>query len=424
MAQLDDFLPDPRLREIDHVDVGATRERAWEVVRHLDLSRSWLVRALYELRTAPRRKPDEQAPRALRLDALTTSGEGFHVLREIPGEELVVGAVGRFWEADMPFADVPADAFATFDRPGFGKLVWSLRFEALDEATTRIFVELRVTATDEISWRLFRLYFGVIGPFSRFLRHYLLHLVERELGATLARPSLAERARSVGEGVVGALGIAFDAVTPFLREARAHWGLDPAEAARTYPGDELIPAPRWGWTHAIEIARPAAEVWPWLAQLGQDKAGFYSYEALENLVGCHIRNADQIHAEWQALRIGDRFRMHPDVPPLTVLAAEPGRYFLVGNVGVPEDVAEVGEALADGPKPTARVTWLFWLEPLGGEDGGPPQRCRFVSRYRILHGDAVRDRLAWGPTLLEPIGFEMDRRMLLGVKERAERARA
>lgn len=423
MAHLDDFLPDPRLREIDHVDVTASRARAWEVVRHLDLSRSWLVRALFELRTAPTRKAGEQATRPLRLDELAMAGEGFHVLREIPGEELVVGAVGRFWESAMPFADVPAEAFAAFDQTGYGKLAWSLRFEPLSEETTRIFVEVRVTATDEISWRLFRLYFGVIGPFSRFLRHYLLHLVERELGASLARPSIVERARNVGEGVVGALGMAFDVVTPFLREARAHWGLDPAEAARDFPGDALIPTPRWGWTHAIEIGRSARDVWPWLAQLGQDKAGFYSYEALENLAGCRIHNADSIHAEWQALEVGDRFCMHPDVPPLRVLAVEPGRYLLVGNVGVPEDLGEIGEAVADGPKPTARVTWLFMVEPIGA-DGPEATRCRFVSRYRILHGDAVRDRLAWGPTLLEPIGFEMDRRMLLGVKQRAERPRA
>lgn len=419
MAHLDDFLPDPRLREVDHVDVTAPCAQAYEVVRHLDLSRSWLVRALYELRTSPtRRGLGVPARYALRLDAIPREGEGFHVLRDAPGEELVVGAIGRFWESDMPFADVPADGFAAFDHPGFGKLVWSLRFEPLGERITRIHVEVRVSATDEISWRLFRLYFGVIGPFSRFLRSYLLHLVERELGATLARPSLGERARAVGEGVVGALGIAFDVLTPFMREARAHWGLDPAEAARPFPGDDRIPSPRWGWTHALEIARPAAEVWPWIAQIGQDKAGFYAYEALENLAGCKLRNADAIHAEWQCVKVGEPFRMHPDVPPLTVLAVEPGRHILVGSVGAGE---AAGGPAADRRAPTdapLRVTWLFLLEPLDAH------RCRFVSRYRVVYGDAMRERVVYGPTLLEPIGFEMDRRMLLGVKERAERAHA
>jgi hypothetical protein len=419
MAHLDDFLPDPRLREVDHVDVTASCARAYEVVRHLDLSRSWLVRALYELRTAPtRRGLGVPARYALRLDAIPRDGEGFHVLREAPGEELVVGAIGRFWESDLPFADVPADAFAAFDRPGFGKLVWSLRFEPLGERTTRIHVEVRVSATDEVSWRLFRLYFGVIGPFSRFLRSYLLHLVERELGATLARPSLVERARVVGEGVVGALGIAFDVVTPFMREARSHWGLDAADAARPYPGDDRIESPRWGWTHALEIARPAAEVWPWIAQIGQDKAGFYSYEALENLAGCKLRNADAIHPEWQGVKVGQPFRLHPDGPSLSVLEVEAGKHILVGSVagveGAPEEGA-VAPASTDAP---LRVTWLFLLEPLD------EQRCRFVSRYRVVYGHAMRERVMFGPTLLEPIGFEMDRRMLLGVKERAERAHA
>ncbi len=411
MANLDDFLPEPRLREVDHVDVTAPCADAYEVARHLDLSRSWLVRALYELRTAASHHRPTPLQSPLRLDAIPTTGEGFHVLREAPGEELVVGAIGRFWEADMPFADVGADAFAAFDYPGFGKLAWSLRFEPLGARTTRIHVEVRVSATDEISWRLFRLYFGVIGPFSRFLRHYLLHLIERELGATLARPSMVERAREVGEGVVGALGIAFDVLTPFLRGARAHWGLDPADAARAYPGDERIASPRWGWTHALEIARPAAEVWPWIAQIGQDKGGFYSYAALENLAGCQLHNADAIHPEWQAMKLGDAFRMHPELPPLRVLALEAGRHFLVGTSDEPSAApAQAG--------PSVRVTWLFLLEPLDA------RRCRFVSRHRVDHGDAPRERLAWGPTLLEPIGFEMDRRMLLGVKERAERAHA
>jgi hypothetical protein len=403
MSQLDRCLPEPRLRELDHVDVAVPIARAYEVVRHLDLSRSWLVRTLFELRTAPSRlgRNGDSKPLMLRLDDIPVVGEGFHVLCDAPEEEFVVGAIGRFWEPDIPFADVPAESFAAFDQPGFGKLAWSLRFEPISEQATRIFVEVRVTATDEISWRIFRLYFGVIGPFSRLIRHHLMSLVERELGPIAERPSLVVRARHAGEGMVGALGMAVDALTPFLREARAHWGLTKAEAARTYPGDERIPTPRWGWTHAIEIAAPAERVWPWIAQMGQDRAGFYSFQALENLAGCRVHDADAIHPEWQRLQVGDAFRLHPDMPPMHVLAVDPGRSYVVG---------------ADDPH--VRVTWLFLVEPFDAH------RCRFVSRYRVTHGASPRDRLAWGPTILEPVGFEMDRRMLLGVKERAERGAA
>lgn len=59
-------------------------------------------------------------------------------------------------------------------------------------------------------------------------------------------------------------------VTPFLRGSRETWGIDPAAASRAFPGDELVPAPSWGWTHAVEIDAPVAEVWPWVAQIGAD----------------------------------------------------------------------------------------------------------------------------------------------------------
>ena len=67
-------------------------------------------------------------------------------------------------------------------------------------------------------------------------------------------------------------------------------------------------------------------------------------------------------------------------------------------------------------KPWATASWLFFLEPLG------EARCRFVSRYRASCSEDLATRLSFGPTLLEPVGFAMDRRMLLGVKDRAERA--
>ena len=99
--------------------------------------------------------------------------------------------------------------------------------------------------------------------------------------------------------------------------------------------------------------------------------------------------------------------LHPHVPPLRVVAAEPGRYLLA-------------EAAAD---PLARVvgagwvtlSWLIFLEALGAT------RCRLISRYRCACSDDVATRLAFGPELVEPVGFAMDRRMLLGIKQRAER---
>ncbi len=77
------------------------------------------------------------------------------------------------------------------------------------------------------------------------------------------------------------------------------------------PGDELIRDPADMTTLALPIEAPAADVWPWLLQIGQDRAGFYSYDRLENLVGLHIHSADQIVDQWQTLSVGDSIRLTP-----------------------------------------------------------------------------------------------------------------
>lgn len=84
----------------------------------------------------------------------------------------------------------------------------------------------------------------------------------------------------VAEGVGGAAIMAAAMLTPFLRSAQRQWDIDAATAARTYPGDERIPSPRAFWTHGIEIDAPVEAVWPWLAQIGADRGGFYSYQWL------------------------------------------------------------------------------------------------------------------------------------------------
>jgi hypothetical protein len=157
-----------------------------------------------------------------------------------------------------------------------------------------------------------------------------------------------------------------------------------------------VPDPTWGWTHAVRIAAPASAAWPWVAQIGADRAGFYSYQWLENLFGSELTNAERVHPEWEA-RAGDDFMLHAKLPPLRIASVEPGRSFV---------------AFAD--EPGVAVSWLFLVEPI--DDG----HCRFVSRYRCRCGKDLKTRLEYGPWLAEPLGFAMDRRMLLGVRERAE----
>jgi hypothetical protein len=215
-----------------------------------------------------------------------------------------------------------------------------------------------------------------------------------------------DEARDVLAGVGGAGAMVLTFLTPFLRGVRTHWGLDAAAAARPYPGDDLVPEPRWSWTHGIEIDAPAEAVWPWVAQIGADRAGFYSHQWLENMVGCNLRNAEAIHPEWAA-REGDALVLHPKGAALRIVKVDPGQYLLAH--GAPE-----GGLSAPG-KPWLTATWLFFVEPLG------PGRSRFISRFRVDYSDELAARLEFGPTVVEPVGFAMDRRMLMGVKERAER---
>lgn len=206
----------------------------------------------------------------------------------------------------------------------------------------------------------------------------------------------------VVEGATGAAGMALAFFTPFLRGWRDHWGLSPELAGRPLPGDEVAGPGAYQWTHGVEIDAPASRVWPWVAQVGQGKAGFYSYQFLEYLVGCAIENADRVHPEWTVPAVGDELRLHPDQAPLKVLQVEPGRFLLAGS-------RPGGEVGPGDPPAGLAVSWLFLVEPVDA------LRCRFISRFRLA---APAGEVGYSPALIEPVGFVMDRRMLLGVRER------
>ena len=90
-----------------------------------------------------------------------------------------------------------------------------------------------------------------------------------------------------------------------FRRWHTHWGATPEEASASLPGDELFADANVSITHAITIEAPPHCVWPWLAQLGQNKGGFYSYVTLENLVGCEMPTVETIRDEWQNTKVGD-----------------------------------------------------------------------------------------------------------------------
>lgn len=96
-----------------------------------------------------------------------------------------------------------------------------------------------------------------------------------------------------------------------IRPWHLEWGATVEEVKAPLPGDSLLPRATVQVTHAIAIHAEAEDVWPWLIQMDQGRGGFYSYTWLENLIGCQMKNADQINPEWQHLQIGDPVRLHP-----------------------------------------------------------------------------------------------------------------
>jgi hypothetical protein len=238
------------------------------------------------------------------------------------------------------------------------------------------------------------------------IHHLMDRIQRRHLAARVEGKVPRTSIRDLASGAAGAAIMIAAWMTPFLRRARSHWGLSSEEAARVYPGDHLVPDPRWMWTHAIDIDAPAEDVWPWVAQIGADRGGFYSYQWLENVAGCHLANAERIHPEW-AVREGGTLSLHPKMPPLHVVFLMPGRSFVA--------YAPAAAIARREGKPWAEASWLFEVTPLHG------RKCRFISRYRVATSEDLAARLQYGAFLVEPIGFAMDRRMLMGVKERAER---
>ena len=187
--------------------------------------------------------------------------------------------------------------------------------------------------------------------------------------------------------------------------ARRNWGATAAEVAAVLPGDELVPEPAEQMTLAVTVAAPAEEIWAWLVQIGQDRGGMYSYDWLENLVGLDIRTTDEIREEWQHLAVGDRVVVVPEgYGPMPA-----GYAFTVARV-------DRGRALVLRQAPPEHPwngVWSFHVLPAGNG------RCRLVSRSRTERTSQVGLRVA--TRVGEPVTLLMTRRMLLGLKARAER---
>jgi len=193
---------------------------------------------------------------------------------------------------------------------------------------------------------------------------------------------------------LGAVALAVYAV--FVQPWMMRWGATDAEVQMTLPGDDLVPNPTTQSTRAITIHTPAAEVWPWLVQIGQDRGGFYSYTFLENMVGADIHNLNRIIPEFQPLEVGDFVR---SVPP----------DYMSGRLG---DMGGWYVAALEPNRTLVLKGWgAFVLDPVDEKSTRLIIRSRFDFRGLVRVPEYL---------ILQPIHFIMERRMMLGIKEQAE----
>lgn len=203
-----------------------------------------------------------------------------------------------------------------------------------------------------------------------------------------ARPTRADLARQVRDVVAD---LPRFATAPLLRPWHRRWGATRGEFTAAMPGDERIPRPHLRSTRAITIAAPPPEVWPWLVQVGCLRAGWYADDLLDNLAHPSAR---RIVPELQDLKIGQWLPMAPTPTETTA--------FVVDSFRQPEWML--------WRTPTS--TWAWRLAPL------PGGRTRLITRLRA----AYDWRHPSGIVLMELGDWPMMRRMLYGIRERAETA--
>jgi hypothetical protein len=207
------------------------------------------------------------------------------------------------------------------------------------------------------------------------------------------------------DGLAGAATIvAMVLLSPVLRSWYRRWGATDDEVERPLPGDDRVPQPRLQSTRAITVSATAAQVWPWLMQMGQGRGGLYSYDWLENLVGCDIHSASHIMPEFQRLGVGDLVRLGPEGYPFFIVdTVEPARALVLRG------------GVAEGQEPSVVTTWTFALDEV--KEG----TTRLIARNRLDYAPTLLNRLIWR-VFTDPISFVMERKMLVGIKGRVERA--
>jgi hypothetical protein len=254
---------------------------------------------------------------------------GWGVLAEVPDREIVMGAVTKPWEPTPTFRSIPADRFAAFAEPDYVKIVWT-----------------RAVATDVVARTKFRRYWSLLSP-----------------GIILIREATVRALRTAAE---------------------RNWRIE---------GDDIVADASAQLTHVTTIDAPPKDVWPWLLQMGCQRAGWYSWDRLDN---AGVRSADRIIPELQHLAVGD------------VIPARP-----VGTEGFEVRRIIDQRALVLGSLTSQWAgTWAFVLEPIGSD------QTRLVTRYRAAYAPSWR--MAMMLPAITTVHAFMERKQLRTLKHHAE----
>jgi hypothetical protein len=211
-------------------------------------------------------------------------------------------------------------------------------------------------------------------------------------------------------GGLAATGAAL--VTAYSLVARPwhlRWGSHDDEIEQVYPGDELISEPKLNATHAVTIHASTSQVWPWLVQIGQGRGGFYSYDWIENLMGLDIHNTSRILPEHQSLQVGDQIPLAANNFGIPVAILEPEKALVLHG----DTRLDPSAIPTMNPGDFLGVTWAWYLTPIDANT------TRLVERWRSDWNASPQNWL-YMRVFLEPSAFVMERKMLLGIKQRAE----
>jgi hypothetical protein len=176
---LDGFMPEYDVAERHNVRVAAPAHITLAAAAEMDLEQSTVIRGIFNARALVLGAgPDDTVrPRAL-LSQMKSLGWG--VLAELPGREVIMGAVTQPWLANVTFRALPPDEFKAFREPGYVKIAWTLRADAVGPTESNFVTETRVVTTDAAARARFRWYWARFSPGIVLIRQISLRLVKSE----------------------------------------------------------------------------------------------------------------------------------------------------------------------------------------------------------------------------------------------------